>query len=80
MDNRIFPILYGYVLIIYFSGAGATNGSWWRGVRECGTLEKGMAKHFSILALDSTLKGELPSLVGAHYATRDQYRNNSRKK
>ena len=26
-----------------------------------------------------TLKGELPRLVGAQYATRDQWRNNSRK-
>ena len=28
---------------------------------------------------DRTLKGELPRLVGAQYATRDQWRNNSRK-
>ena len=28
---------------------------------------------------DSTLKDELPRLVGAQYATRDQWRNNSRK-
>ena len=28
---------------------------------------------------DMTLKGELPSLVGAQYATGDQWRNNSRK-
>ena len=28
---------------------------------------------------DSTLKGELPGLVGAQYATGDQWRNNSRK-
>ena len=25
--------------------------SWWRGLTECGSLEKGMANHFSILAL-----------------------------
>ena len=25
--------------------------SWWRGLKECGPLEKGMANHFSILAL-----------------------------
>ena len=25
--------------------------SWWRGLTECGPLEKGMANHFSILAL-----------------------------
>ena len=29
---------------------------------------------------DRTLKDELPRLVGAHYATGDQWRNNSRKK
>ena len=28
---------------------------------------------------DRTLKGELPRLVGAEYATGDQWRNNSRK-
>ena len=27
------------------------NESWWRGLTECGLLEKGMANHFSILAL-----------------------------
>ena len=25
--------------------------SWWKGLTECGPLEKGMANHFSILAL-----------------------------
>ena len=31
---------------------GATqDGSWWRGLTECGPLEKGMASYFSILAL-----------------------------
>ena len=48
-----------------------------------------MANHFNILALnpmnsmkrqkDRTLKDELPRLIGAQYATRDQWRNNSRK-
>ena len=49
-----------------------------------------MANHFSILALrtpmnstkrqkDGTLKDEPPRLVGAQYATGDQWRNNSRK-
>ena len=28
-----------------------TDGSWWRGLTECGPLEKGMASHLSILAL-----------------------------
>jgi len=57
---------------------------------ECGPLEKGMANHFSIPALstpmnsmkrqkDRTLKDELPRLVGAKYATGDQWRKNSRK-
>ena len=27
------------------------DGSWWRGLTECGSLEKGMANNFSILAL-----------------------------
>ena len=61
---------------------------WWRGLTECGPLEKGMANHFSIFALrtpsmkrqnDRILKEELPRSVGAQYATGDQWRNNSRK-
>ena len=32
-------------------GLPRTGGSWWRGLKECGPLEKGMANHFSILAL-----------------------------
>ena len=32
-------------------GPPKTGGSWWRGLTECGQLEKGMANHFSILAL-----------------------------
>ena len=51
---------------------------------------KGMANHFSILALktpwsvwkgknDRILKEELPRSIGAWYATGDQWRNNSRK-
>ena len=67
------------------------EGLWWRVLTKCGPLEKGMANHFSILALgtpimnsmkrkkDRTLKDELPRLVGAQYATGDQERNNSRK-
>ena len=48
-----------------------------------------MTNHFSILALrtlnsmkrqkDRILEDELPRLVGAQYATGDQWRNNSRK-
>ena len=63
------------------------DGSWWRGLTKHGPLEKGMANHFSILALrmnsmkrqkDRTLKDELPRLVGAQYTTGDKWRNNSR--
>ena len=44
-----------------------------------------MVSSFSLLGStlkrqkDRTLKEELPRLVGAQYATRDQWRNNSRK-
>ena len=65
------------------------DGSGRRVLKKRGPLEKGMANHFSILALrtheqrkrqkDRTLKDELPRLVGAQYATGDQERNNSRK-
>ena len=66
------------------------GGSWWKGLTERGPLEKGMANHFSILALrtpersmkrqnDRILKEELPRSVGAQYATGDQWRSNSRK-
>ena len=60
------------------------GGSWWRVLTECGPLEKGMANHFSILALrmkrqkDRTLKHELLRSVGVQYATGDQWRNNSK--
>ena len=71
-------------------GPPKTDGSWWRVLTKCGPLEKGMANHFSLLALrtlmnstkrkrDRTLKDELPRLLGAQYATGDQRRNNSRK-
>ena len=64
------------------------GGSWWRGLTECGPLEKGMANHFNILEnpmnsmkgqKDRTLKDELPRLVGAHDVTGDEWKNNSRK-
>ena len=32
-------------------GQPKMSGSWWRDLTECGPLEKGMANHFSILAL-----------------------------
>ena len=70
-------------------GQPKTSRSWWRGLTECGPLEKGMANHFSILALkpheqygkpnDRILKEELPRSVGAQSATGGQWRNNSRK-
>ena len=62
--------------------------SWWRVLTKCGPLEKGMANHFSILALepheqkrqnDRILKEVLLRLVSAQYATGDQWRNNSKK-
>ena len=56
------------------------DGPWWKVLTKRDPLEKGMANHFSILALrtpcnsmkrqkDRTLKVELPRLVGAQYAT-----------
>ena len=69
-------------------GPPTMGRSWWRGLTECGPLEKGMANHFSIFALrtpsmkrqnDRILKQELPGSVGAQYVTGDQWRNNSRK-
>ena len=70
-------------------GATQDTRAWWRGLTECGPLEKGMVNHFSILALiphesmkrqkDKTLKEELLRSVDAQYATGDQWRNNSRK-
>ena len=33
------------------AGQPKSGGSWWRGLTERGPLEKGMASHFSILAL-----------------------------
>ena len=32
-------------------GQPKPGGSWWRDLTECGPLEKGMANHFSIVAL-----------------------------
>ena len=56
------------------------DGSWWRVLKECGPLEKGMTNHFSILALrtmngmkrqkDKTLNDEHPRSVGPQYAAR----------
>ena len=70
-------------------GPPKMGGSWCRGLTECGSLEKGLANHFSILLenpmnsiksqKDRILKDELPRSVGAQYATGDQWKNNSRK-
>ena len=66
------------------------EGSRWRVLTKCGPLEKGMASHFSILALNPmnsmkrqkgmTLKDELTRSVGVQYATGKEWRNNSSKK
>ena len=61
--------------------------SWWRVLIKCGLLEKGMANHFRILALRTpwiVWKGEKighwkMNSPGVQHATRDQWRNNSRK-
>ena len=66
------------------------GGLWWRVLTKCGPLEKGMASHFSILALrtpctvwkgkkDRTLKDKLPRSVGVRYTTGEEWRNNCRK-
>ena len=65
------------------------EGSRWRVLTKCGPLEKGMASHFSILALNPmnsmkrqkgmTLKDELSRMVGAQCATGEEGRNSSRK-
>ena len=71
-------------------GATQDGRAWWRGLTGCSPLEKGMATHFSILALRApwtVWKGKMigywkrntPGSVGAQYATGDQWRNNSRK-
>ena len=71
-------------------GPPKTDGSWWRGLTECGPLEKGMENHFSILALKTPWtvwkgkmigcwKRNLPTSLSAQYVTGDQWRNDSRK-
>ena len=42
---------HGVTPLGHRSGPNTTSGSWWRDLTECGPLEKGMANHFSILAL-----------------------------
>ena len=64
--------------------------TWWRILKKHGTLEMGMANHFSILALrtpltvqkrqkDMTLEDKLPRSEGVQYATGEEWRNSSRK-
>ena len=62
--------------------------SWWRVLTKHVPLEKGMANHFSILALRTPWTvwkskkighWKMNSPVGAQYATGEQWRNNSRK-
>ena len=68
-------------------GPPETDGSWWRGLTECGPLEKGMANHWNLenpmnsmkRQNDRIPKEELCRSLGAQYATGDQRRNNSRK-
>ena len=69
---------------------GHPRWSWWRFLAKCGPPEKGMANHFSILTLrtpmnsmkrqkDMTLKDELPTSVGAQYATGEEQGNSFRR-
>ena len=68
-------------------GPPKMDGSWWKFLTNHGPLGKGMANHFSILAWNPmksmkrqknmTLKDELPRLLGAQYATGEEWRNNS---
>ena len=64
------------------------DGSWWRGLTECGPLREGNGKPLQYSCpenpmnsmkrqKDRTLKDELPRSVGAQYDTGDQWRNNS---
>ena len=71
-------------------GPPKMGGSWWRGLTECGPLERRLKQSTSVFLPenpmnsikrqnDRILKEELPRSVGARYATEDQWRNNSRK-
>ena len=50
-DHRTTALSNSVTLSHAVGGPAKTNRSWWRGLTECGPLEKGMANHFSILAL-----------------------------
>ena len=71
-------------------GPPKTNRSPWRVLTKYDSLEKGMASHFSILALttpqtvwkgkkDMTLKDDSPGSVGVQYATGEEWRNSYRR-
>ena len=69
-------------------GPPKMDRSGWRFLTKCGPLKKGMANHFSILALRTPwtvwkgkkiLKDELSRSVGTKYATGEEWRNSSRK-
>ena len=61
--------------------------SWWRILKKHGPLEKGMANHFNILALNPMncmkrekavkLKDEPPRSIGDQHATGEDQRNSS---
>ena len=61
--------------------------SWWRGLTECGPLEKGMANQYSCLEnpMNSMkrqkymkLEDEPPRSVGVQYGIGEEWRNSSR--
>ena len=65
--------------------------SWWRVLKKMWSTGEGNGKPLQYSCLENpmnsmkkqkgmTLKDELPRLVGAQYATEEEWRNNSRKK
>ena len=70
-------------------GRSKMDKSWWRALTKHGSLEKGMANHFNILALrtpwivwkakNMTLKDKPLRSVAARWPTEKQQRNSSRK-
>ena len=66
------------------------DGSWWRGLTKCGqSTGEGNGKPLQYFCLENTvnsrkrqknmtLKDELPRSIGAQYAAREEWRNNSR--
>ena len=72
------------------TGAGGGVVSWWKGLTECDQTGEGNGKPLQYSCLENPMnslkrqndrifKEELSGLVGAQYATGDQWRNNSRK-